>query len=246
MKIKNILFVLIIAIISLTSCQITEKIYLNEDGSGTFDLEVDMSQMMKSLGSMGKEKEIDSTYVANDTIMDFSKMLLEKKDSIAKLPKEKREELEKLKGMLVKIHEDKNKNEFTMSYVMKFKNVKELIEMQNMMGNAQSLDEGKDKKLPSKTNMKFSFKKNKFKRESIAKKLTETEVESYDKSMEQFNMFMDGSSYTIEYHFPKPIKSTTAKNATFSADKKVLYLKSTLKEVTDTPAILDFEVKLQK
>lgn len=246
MKIKNILLVLIIAILSLTSCQITEKIYLNEDGSGTFDLEVNMNEMMKSLGDMGGEKKKDTIYVVKDTIMDFSQMLLEKKDSLAKLPKEEREQIEKLKGMVIKMHEDKNKGELVLNYIIKFKNVKELADVQNMMSNAQSLEKGKDKKLPSKTNMQFSFKKNTFKRIAEEKKLTEEEVVEYDESMKQFNMFMDGSSYNIEYHFPKTIKSTTAKNVTFSEDKKVLFLKSTMKEITDTPSVLNFEVKLKK
>ncbi len=246
MKFKKPLFVLLIAIFSITSCQVTEKIYLNEDGSGTFDLELNMSEMIKSLGSMDNKKQKDSTYVAVDTLINFSQMLIEKKDSIAKLSKEKQAQLEQLKGMQIKMHEDKNKGEFVMNYIVKFKNVNELSEVKDMLNSAQSLEKGKEKKLPSKSDMKFSFKRNKFKRIVIAKKQTDKDSTKYNESMKKFDMFMKGSTYNIEYHFPRPIKSTTAKNVTYSKDGKVIYIKSTMQEVTDAPEILNFEVKLKK
>jgi len=59
-------------------------------------------------------------------------------------------------------------------------------------------------------------------------------------------MFMEGSAYNIEYHFPKPIKSTTAKNATFSDDRKILYIKSTMDTFIEDAKVLDFDVILIK
>jgi len=243
MNFKNTLTVIII-VISLMSCQITERVFIEEDGSGKFQFEIDMSGMIEAMSEFD-DKKIDSNYVATDSIIKFSDILLEKKDSISKLPKDQREKLEKLKEMTAVIHEDKLNNKMTVSYYINFNNVSEIAEMQSLMSNADSMTNDKAINIHSKTRTDYSFKKNNFKRISKDKNLSETEIEEYDNSMKDFNMFMNGSTYNLEYHFPRAIKKSSAKNATFSEDKKVIYIETTMQEATDTPSILDFEVKLK-
>lgn len=239
---KKIVFVIVITLISLTSCQITEKIYLEDDGSGKYNMEIDMGDMMKSFASMGGEKEIDSMYVAKDSIIDFTEMMIEHKDSIAKLPKEKRAQLEKMKGMKMIIHEDKVNNEFYMRIVGEFKNVKELNELQNIFNSSQP----EKKQIPSKYDVKYSIKRNKFTRKSIKKELSKEELAQFDESMKGFDMFLEGTSYKLEYHFPKAIKSTSLKDAKFSDDKKTLYIEKSINDWINNPNVFDFEVKLKK
>ena len=76
-------------------------------------------------------------------------------------------------------------------------------------------------------------------------KLNLDKMDLYKKSMEQGASMINGSSYNIEYHFPKSIKSTTYKDATFSADRKTLYIKTDLNTITTSPKLLDFEVILE-
>jgi len=168
---KKLLLILGLLLITLSSCQITERVYINEDGSGTFDLEINMNEMMKSMAEMGGEKP-DSTAVAKDSIINFSDLLIDKKDSIAKLPKEEREQIEMLKDMTVKIHEDKSKSEMSISYLIKFKDVNDLAKAQNMLSNANKMNKGDDG-LASKSDLHFSFKGNMFSRKSIDKDLNE-------------------------------------------------------------------------
>lgn len=235
-----------VIMLTLTSCQFTEKIYINEDGSGTFDLEIDLSEMMESMNGL---KEMDSIgtepAIVKDSIINFADILEEKKDSISKLPKEERKKLERLKNMKIKIHEDNSNGEMIMDYLIEFKDLDELEDLQHTINTAQSMEKENKKSIPSKTEMRFSFKDNKFKRIVIDKELTEVEEEKYEESLKQSAMFFEGSSYNIEYHFPRAIKTTTAKDATFSIDKKVLYIKKGFKEVTENPHILDFEVILE-
>ena len=134
---KHILLIISFILLTLTSCQITEKIYFEENGSGKYNIEIDMSEMMKSLGELNSEKKIDSNYVAKDSIIRFSEMLVKNKDSIAKLPKEKREQLEKIKDIVMIFHEDKNKNELSMSITGVFKNASELSELQYLLNATQ-------------------------------------------------------------------------------------------------------------
>ncbi len=238
---KNIFLILGIVLISLTSCQITEKIYLEEDGSGKYNMEIDMSSMIKSLGKMGSKEEIDSTYVAKDSIINFSDMLIEHKDSIAKLPKEKQEQLQKMKDVQMIIHEDKAKNEFSLSIVGVFKNTEELNNLQNIL-NATQPDE---KQIPSKYDIKYAFKKNRFSRKSNKKELTEEQLAKFDESIKGFEMFLSGTTYKLEYHFPKTIKKTTLKDAQFSEDKKTLYIEKSINDWINNPTVFDFKVKLK-
>ena len=238
---KNIFLIIGIVLISLTSCQITEKIYLEEDGSGKYNMEIDMSGMMKSLGDMGGKEEIDSTYVAKDSIINFSDMLIEHKDSIAKLPKEKQEQLQKMKDVQMIIHEDKSKNELSLSIIGVFKNTEELNNLQNILNATQS----DEKQIPSKYDIKYAFKKDEFSRKSSKKELTEEQLTKFDESMKGFEMFLSGTTYKLEYHFPKVIKNTTLKDAKFSEDKKTLYIEKSINDWMNNPSVFDFEVKLK-
>ena len=47
----------------------------------------------------------------------------------------------------------------------------------------------------------------------------------------------------VEYHFPKKVKSTTAKNVTFSDDRKTIYISYPFEELLKNEKVLDFEVK---
>lgn len=240
---RKLVFIISIILLSLSSCQITEKIYFEEDGSGKYNLEINMSEMMKSLNELSdKENNIDSTYVAKDSIMYFSDILKNRKDSIAKLPKEKQKQLIRMKDVKMIIHEDKRKNEFWMSMVGSFKNTKDLENLIDVFNATQS----KGKQVLSKANIKYTYKKNKFSRKAIEKEFTTEQQETYDNSMKGFEMFMKGTSYTLEYHFLKPIKKASIKDAKFSEDKKTIYIEKSIGDLIDNPNVFDFEIKLKK
>ena len=87
----------------VSSCTITEKMILNDKGSGKFSYEIDGSQMMSMIGgamksesnedakndpSKKKRKDIDSTFT-------FKELFASKKDSIAKLSLAEQEKIKK-------------------------------------------------------------------------------------------------------------------------------------------------------
>lgn len=241
MKVKNILIALIV-ISSFTSCQITERIYFEENGSGSYEMEIDMSEMTKAFGAMGEKKKLDSNYVAKDSIIKFSKILVEHKDSIATLSKEKQDRLKRMKDVIMVIHEDKQKNEFSMKIIGIFKNAHELDELQEILNATQS----EEKQIPSKAKIKYSFKKNIFTRKSISKDFNQEELEKYNASLKAFSKFIEQTNYSLEYHFSKKIKKTSIEGATFSADKKTLYLEKTIDDLINNPSSLDIKVTLEK
>ena len=67
--------VLLFVSVSLVSCQFTETMVLQEDGSGKMSLSVDLSEMMAFSGEMAQ----DSSMVKQDTIIAFKDILEAKK-----------------------------------------------------------------------------------------------------------------------------------------------------------------------
>lgn len=246
-KLINLLTFILIAIL-FSSCEFTERINLNKNGSGTYTLNMDMSAMMQAMKKMGDSTNAESEKPEIlDTIMDFNDFLIEKKDSIAKLPKEEQEKLKALKDMKLHIEMNEITDVFNMDFIFEFKSIDELKNIQEKISKGHSLNE-KKKESPSPeapTEVKFSFDGKKFHRIVVDKNLSEEEKEAYKKSMEESASMMNGSSYNIEYHFPKPIKSTTYKDATLSLDRKTLYIKTDLNTITSNPKLLDFEVILE-
>ena len=61
-----------VSLMMVTSCQFSENIYVNEDGSGTVKFSMDASEMMDVLGQLGENasdkmsKAVDSTIVFKD------------------------------------------------------------------------------------------------------------------------------------------------------------------------------------
>lgn len=241
-------FSFIFIVILFSSCEFTEKINLDENGGGTYALNIDMSAMMSAMKKMGDSTNTDTKNLeVLDTLMNFNDFLLEKKDSIAELPKEEQEKLNALKDMKLHLEMNEVTGVFNMDFIFDFKSINELKNIQEKISKGHALNE-KKKELPSPeapTEVRFSFDGKKFHRIVVDKNLSIEEKEAYTKSMEQGASMINGSSYNIEYHFPKPIKNTTYKDATFSADRKTLYIKTDLNTITTNPELLDFEVILE-
>ena len=99
---------------TLTSCTFTENIYINDNGSGKFSVDMDGSSLMQMAGDqigsqMGSDakKDIDTTFT-------FKQLLAEKKDSITKLSPETQKELKKLENFIVTTKMSAVKKQFLM------------------------------------------------------------------------------------------------------------------------------------
>src|SRR5690606_27382341 len=132
MKKLSFLFLSISAL--LTSCQFSENIYINDDGSGKMFLVFDGSELMKmgSDSTKTSEKAIDSIIV-------FKEMLEEKKDSIAQLSKEEQESLKSLENFTMHMKIDPENQQMKFDMFTDFKNVDELQDAMAAMSKANSL-----------------------------------------------------------------------------------------------------------
>ena len=229
----------------LTSCAFTEEIHINNDGSGTYNFKIDMSEMMQEMQDMGTK---DSTAASKsiDTTFNFKDILDEKKDSIAQLSKEEQAAIKAIADMNLHLQVDDEKGKMLMDFGLNFKDVSEIKNMEEKLTKAMSVNKNKgNAPLMNKSNVTFSLNGNNFVRKTIPKKLTTEEENEVDKSIQQSGSFLDGSMYKLIYHFEKKIKSVSHKEASISNDGKTLTIEVPMDSLVKNPKLLDFTLKLK-
>ena len=236
------------------SCQFSEELTLNEDGSGKMSIKFDGSEIMK----MGGEKVSENKEEDVDTLIVFKEFLEEHKDSISKLPLEEQERLKKLENF--KMHMVINAEEQVMNMDMytDFKDVSELGDIFNNFKTASAV--GKNGNATSQSGMmdplagktededatkvSYSFKGNKFIRstEILDREKLKKELDS----LESMKMFLASSKYKLNYSFPRKIKKISNKNALFGQDGKSFVLEIDFIKYMEDPKLLDVVVELEK
>lgn len=250
MKITKLLFA-ILSISALTGCNFTEEIYMNEDGSGKYSLQMDGSSLMSMAG-----KEIENNPEANkviDTTFSFSEMFASKKDSIAKLPAEQQERLKKLAGFTTSMKMNAAEQQMLFTMGSDFKRIDEIEDAMAAMGAMSDIAKGADQSNPlaqagpigdNKSKLKFTYDGKKFTRKATMLKKDEAVIEN-DSLSEAYDMIFESSTYTVKYRFPKKIKKVSNANATISSDKKTVTIEYPFMDYMKEPEKLNFEVEFE-
>ncbi|WP_298898018.1 hypothetical protein [uncultured Psychroserpens sp.] len=260
---KRYLFVLA-SLFLLTSCNFTEEITFKEDGSGEFMISYDMGEVMKTLeeqmggGQSNEEKE----KVKMDSVVYFKHMLVEKADSIAKLPQEEQDKLKALENIVMRMKMDEDEGLFNIGIGSSFKSLDELPETLKNIEDAKSLNSKSD---PSFSKMgesqvakasegMFEYVDFSYDGKTFSRSLKE----GYDKSSDDIDALnkeisemgeakemFEAMSYTLVYNFPKPVKSVTNKNAEISKDRKTVRLTMNFIEMIKSPEQMTLDVVLE-
>ncbi|WP_264552064.1 hypothetical protein [Flavobacterium sp. N2038] len=253
---KKILVCLVV-VFTISSCVMKEKMVINENGSGSFLYSFDLSGMFK----MGfKSNDSIKKKQVLDTVFTFKEVFAKAKDSIAKLSdadKQKIKALEKFK-VSVKSNEDKKQFEFSMEY-----NFPSTDSLKNMISPLEGLEAmpklGPGKQLgalnavPEEEKKKSRFTYNydgkifekiliKGDIDKIKKENKKKEKEEENALGKQMDKVFKECKYSMEYHFPKRIKTISLKNAVISKDKKSFTLDIPIKELPDDEEKLGFKV----
>lgn len=245
MKFSKI-FTAVVVTVLFVACNFTEEIYFNENGSGKMSIAFDggeMLQMLPETDSTKLEEVIDSTLV-------FKDLLIEKKDSIAKLSPEQQAKLKRLEPFKLHMKVDAENGIMNFDMYTDFKNVSEVNDAFNSFQRASAIGPiAGGKSMPGgateeATQVNYSFKKNKFKRETII--LDQTLFANSIDSLAGAEMFLSGSTYTFKYHFPRRIISTNKEEATFSMDGKTMVHEVNFLEMMKDPESMVIEVELEK
>ncbi|MEX0315776.1 MAG: hypothetical protein AB3N18_16480 [Allomuricauda sp.] len=241
-KIQILAWAVMVALTS--SCNFTEEITLQEDGSGRLSINFDGSELMEMAGEEMKK----SNEKAVDSLISFKDLLEEKKDSIAKLSPEEQAKLKKLEPFSMHMVMNPDEKQMKFDLFSEFKNVSEVNDAFNAFQGANVLGSQKEGAPPapmesSASEVSYSFDNNSFTRK--AKILDQELFQQQVDSLQGAEMFLSGSTYTLKYHFPKKVKSTTAEEATFSADGKTLIYEVKFLDLMKDPSLLDLEVQLE-
>ncbi|WP_394750123.1 hypothetical protein [Spongiimicrobium salis] len=238
-------------LIAMSSCNFTEEIYVEEDGSGKISLKFDGSQLLETMNEMGAPSS-DEFEKPIDSIMSFKEIFDEKRDSISKLPQEEQDKLKKLENF--KMHMVMNPDEKLMKFDLfsDFKSVNDIGNVLNDFQNASAITSTQtvngQSKSPVKSQKPTSEVTYSFSNNTFSRKVTITDQEAFQKSLEeskQTETFLTGSIYTFRYHFPRKVKSTTAKDATFTVDGKTMVYQVSFLEMLKDPESISFEVELE-
>jgi hypothetical protein len=245
MKISRLLPLAIVFV--LTGCAFTETIGINDDGSGSFILDMDGSALMgmmppDSVGSSTEKKVMDSTIV-------FSDLLIKMKDSIDKMTPEQRQRLKKMENFSMRIQMDEAKKKMMFSMITDFKNVAELRDAMSAVGDVQKLNpQGAGKQLPggsafgqNDSELKYTYDGKKFTRKATRQR----KEKPADSLADMYQAFYDASTYTIKYRFPKKVKKVSVKSAVLSGDKRTVIIEYPMSVYVNEPEKLNFEVTLE-
>jgi hypothetical protein len=236
---------------TLTSCTFTENMYINDNGTGKFSVDIDGSALMEMAGDqlgnqMGADakKNIDSTFT-------FKQLIAEKQDSISKLSPEAQKEIKKLENFVFNIKMNGEQKQFLMNIATDFKSVNELQDILQSMSALQKLEGGNTPSTPfaglgdNKSKLSYTYDGKKFTRKAIIEKQKATE-KAADSTADMSKMMFASSNYIIKYHFPKPVKKVSNPNALFSDDRKTITIQYPFTDYMENPDKLNFDVEFEK
>lgn len=241
-KIAGLLSVVALALL-VVSCQFSENISINEDGSGTMEFMLDGSQLMGMMGNEMAEGEEKM-----DTVFYFKDLIEMHKDSIAGLTDVEKAKLYAMKDFGVRIKMDSEKQEMIFNMFTDFKNVNELQDMFAAMNKLKSLggegDPAEDLGAMGATDLKYTFDGKKFSRKVAIKdqELFQKQIDSLGESAAMFG----SSSYTLNYHFPKKIKTVSNPGAVISEDGKSVTIEYSFLDFLKEPESMNIEVEFVK
>jgi len=241
----------LVMVFAISSCNFREEMTIQPDGTGKISIDFDGSSIMDM---MGDEMAKDSTAKKMDSIIDFAHMFEERKDSIAQLSQEEQEKLKRLENFKMRVLMDPDAKAMEFSMFTEFKNVNELSDMLSTFQDASAIQKLGGSTMPAEnapmnsnsdgTDVAYRYSKNLFSRTT-----TIVDQDLFEKGLDslgQMEMFMGESTYTLNYTFPRKIKSISAEEALFSQDGKSFTLEVSFLEMMKNPKILDVEVELEE
>lgn len=263
---KKIILLLVITCF-LSSCNVTESIVFNENGSGEFLVTYEMGDAMKAMTeAMGGDKpdsEKKEKGEVMDTTMVFADIMETYKDSVAALPEDKRLAMEAVKDMFMNMKVDEDEGIMNMGIGLNFNSVDDLKDINEKIKKAQSLNSQGDQVGAMKDNsplgnffgsdnsaVGYSFTKNGFARVTkinVSEEATEDEFgelfDEADESNQEFIDYFESANYNVKLTFPKAVKSISVEGAEFSKDRKTVTYKVSWIEYLKNPKLLDVNVE---
>ncbi|MFV8357375.1 hypothetical protein ACNQGB_14450 [Flavobacterium sp. XS1P32] len=241
MKKYSVLFLFIF----LNSCQVTETIHLNQDGTGKIEISRlrEEQSYMQLMGEEYSKEEIfkDTTYV-------FQELIAKHYETFSRLPALEKAIFQKFNK--VKVHNKKSSfdKEFRTTITQNFTTISEVADLYKTEEYADDIEN--NYALVAEEHyysVSFTFDGTTFKR--IVKITDAVELKKQQEEIEglktRFSKFKIIQPYILKYHFPRKIKSFSNLKAKISEDKKSLELQFLLSDCLQNPESTNLEVVLE-
>jgi hypothetical protein len=232
-------------LISFASCQITETIIINPDGSG--DIEVvqlrDENSYMQIAGEEYSKENVfqDTTYVFKEYINKYNETFL-------KYTPEEQKIFQKYANVKVHLKKSSFEKEYKNILSLHFDKVSEIPDLYKTENYASDIQH--NYALTAENHyyrIGYSFDEKVFKRTVSIINTAELEKgrEECKKFENKFGSFSLTQSYVLKYHFPQKIKSVSNQKAIVSSDKKSLTIEFLLLAFLKNPESTNLEVVLE-
>ncbi|MFV8268354.1 hypothetical protein ACNQGP_00270 [Flavobacterium sp. GT2N3] len=229
----------------LTSCQVTETINLNQDGTGKIEIMTlrDERSYMQLMGENYSKEEVfkDSTYVFKDLITKHS-------ETFSRLPAFEKVIFQKFSA--VKVHTKKSsfEKEFRTTISQNFNKIEEVADLNKTEEYADDIEN--NYALVAEEHyysVNYTFNGSVFNRivkisDAVELKKQQDKIEGFKTQVSKFKITQD---YVLKYYFPRKIKSVSNPKAKISEDCKSMELQFSLADCLQSPEITSLEVLLE-
>jgi len=229
----------------VASCQVTETITINPDGSGNIEvaqLRDENSYMQLAGESYSREETFkDTTYVFKEYIEKY-------KENFLKYTPEEQKLFQKYSNVKVHIKESSFEKEFKNVFSFDFNKVSEIPDLYKTENYAGDIKY--NYALTAENHyykIEYAFDGKVFKRlVSITDpvELQKTKDE-FKKTGSKYTSLKLTQTYTLSYHFPRKIKSVSNEKAIISPDKKALTVEFSFLDCLQNPEMTSLEVVLE-
>lgn len=229
----------------LTSCQVTETIYIHPDGSGKIEVVQfrDENSYMQLAGEQYAREEIfqDTTYVFKEYIAKYN-------DTFLKYTPEEKQLFQHYSDVKVQLKKSSFEKEFRTTITQNFNNPSEIADLYKTEDYANDLQH--NYALTAENHyykIEYDFNGTVFKRLVSITNPVEHQIEKdkFTNMDPKYASLKLTQTYTLRYHFPRKIKSVSNKNASISSDKKALIVEFKLSDCLQNPESTNLEVVLE-
>ncbi|SHL54645.1 hypothetical protein [Flavobacterium xanthum] len=242
---KNKIYIVLLLVFFITSCQVTETIHLNEDGTGKIEINKlrDEQSYMQLMGENYSKEEVfkDTTYIFKDLIAQHAA-------TFSRLPAFEKAIFEKFNSVEVHSKKSSFEKEFCTTIRQKFTKIEEVADLYKTEEYADDI--GNNYALVAEEHyysVNFTFDGKIFKR--IIKITDAVELKKQQDKISELKIQVASlkisQTYVLKYHFPRKIKSVSNQNAKISEDKKALELQFLITDCLVNPESTNLEVFLE-
>nr|WP_294785036.1 hypothetical protein [uncultured Flavobacterium sp.] len=231
-------------LIFFSSCQITETITINPDGSGDVEL-VQLREENSYMQLAGEEYAKENVF--QDTTYVFKEYIGKYKENFSKYTAQEQQLFQKYSNVKVHVKRSSFEKEFRTVFSLHFNKVSEIPDLSKTEDYASDIQH--NYALTAENHyfrIGYDFDGTIFKRSVTI--INTAEFEKAKEDSEKFKAKYGSSkliqSYVLKYHFPKNIKSVSNSNAIISSDRKSFTLEFQLADCLQNPESTNLEVIL--